>query len=399
MRGTRRRSRDRQRSRRFSPAHAGNTRSPSPSPVETTVQPRACGEHAARMRGKSSLIGSAPRMRGTRRRRDRAAATDRFSPAHAGNTSAIVRNGSTGPVQPRACGEHRSATPWMTPESGSAPRMRGTLRQGQARHPVRRFSPAHAGNTRRATDEIDRRAVQPRACGEHHRVPAGACRMIGSAPRMRGTRPTISTDILSFRFSPAHAGNTSAFLVHLPGRTVQPRACGEHAARSWLRCTALGSAPRMRGTLLGGERGERRRRFSPAHAGNTRARTRACFPSPVQPRACGEHIQRVARASAPLGSAPRMRGTRQPRGIPPSSPRFSPAHAGNTHPVRSHLVEAAVQPRACGEHRDPTAQGNEDRGSAPRMRGTRTSLAIGNDNVRFSPAHAGNTDHVVGPQA
>ncbi len=52
---------------------------------------------------------------------------------------------------------------------------------------VDRFSPACAGNTHVFHDQLERRSVQPRVCGEHikERLPLDYGH--GSAPRVRGT--------------------------------------------------------------------------------------------------------------------------------------------------------------------------------------------------------------------
>ena len=71
--------------------------------------------------------------------------------------------------------------------------------------------------------------------------------------------------------------------------------------------------------------------------------------------------------------------------------RFIPAHAGNTPPRKPVTVPAAVHPRACGEHTYSRHRTIGRIGSSPRMRGTRADERAKVEASRFIPAHAGNT--------
>ncbi len=111
--------------------------------------------------------------------------------------------------------------------------------------------------------------------------------------------------------------------------------------------------------------------FIPAHAGNTRATPTASYGSAVHPRACGEHGPAGERAAQDRGSSPRMRGTRPSAVRIKDFCRFLPAHAGNTRCRGPGHPRRPVHPRACGEH-------------ALVMFGLASAK-------RFIPAHAGNT--------
>ena len=147
------------------------------------------------------------------------------------------------------------------------------------------------------------------------------------------------------RFSPAGAGNTIDLFIDLTVVTVQPRGCGEHRTILVDMAESGGSAPRVRGTqvdqrhLVAGER------FSPAGAGNTGQRSRPAFAPSVQPRGCGEHRQLLPAASEIVGSAPRVRGTLVKRGFRDYEERFSPAGAGNTLLVTGCLSKGFLQYR------------------------------------------------------
>ncbi len=391
MRGTRAVGAFRAGSDRFSPAHAGNTGASTTSRAAATVQPRACGEHVDGVDRRRRMPGSAPRMRGTHLARRDPGRDVRFSPAHAGNTSDAPAPVTSISVQPRACGEHPELGECLVVTVGSAPRMRGTRALFVRDLRRDRFSPAHAGNTLFAERDQRVNSVQPRACGEHGHSSTTHQRTSGSAPRMRGTHRVGAAESDGRRFSPAHAGNTPPSASAAPIGSVQPRACGEHALTGREAATDLGSAPRMRGTHAIAANSPGRRRFSPAHAGNTPLRRGELSEVTVQPRACGEHEFPAVFWPDTHGSAPRMRGTLGSALGGIGNARFSPAHAGNTPLETRRRVPTPVQPRACGEHARAASIAAGMSGSAPRMRGTPRSRPRSGRPWRFSPAHAGNT--------
>ncbi|ABC20972.1 conserved hypothetical protein [Rhodospirillum rubrum ATCC 11170] len=92
------------------------------------------------------------------------------------------------------------------------------------------------------------RAVHPRACGEQSPTASASRVAIGSSPRMRGTERKSPIAIVMKRFIPAHAGNSSGDGDRRSFRAVHPRACGEQSLRRCNRANRRGSSPRMRGT-------------------------------------------------------------------------------------------------------------------------------------------------------
>ncbi len=355
---------------RFIPAHAGNTAAGACPRAARPVHPRACGEHAIAAVPVRDYDGSSPRMRGTPFHPAPQSACVRFIPAHAGNTRARRPAGPPRAVHPRACGEHSLVSPSDGAIDGSSPRMRGTRARRNRCARVGRFIPAHAGNTRAERATCAGQPVHPRACGEHISNAERTLQNNGSSPRMRGTRGPRPARRMVRRFIPAHAGNTWRPARAISQLSVHPRACGEHCAILADDVEAAGSSPRMRGTHQSPKSSQCRSRFIPAHAGNTCFWTTRWSTPPVHPRACGEH--RLNRVVAHLrhGSSPRMRGTPTcPRALVQNS-RFIPAHAGNTHTQSQINCHAPVHPRACGEHQARTLALLNDRGSSPRMRGT-----------------------------
>ena len=127
VRGTRTHRRGLHRPGRFIPARAGNTWRAGSKLSDSSVHPRACGEHDA-----------AP---------PRTLDDVRFIPARAGNTSDQIGKGRRAPVHPRACGEHFSQNGLVMTSTGSSPRVRGTRHLPASNTTSPRFIPARAGNT------------------------------------------------------------------------------------------------------------------------------------------------------------------------------------------------------------------------------------------------------------
>ena len=255
------------------------------------------------------LAGSAPRVRGTGAQAGVPSAARRFSPARAGNGSSARFSRAASTVQPRACGERPVRPGDGSRRPGSAPRVRGTGVGQRLCRPARRFSPARAGNGDGQPASPGSPAVQPRACGERRRLTQGRAPALGSAPRVRGTVAPVVIPLRRQRFSPARAGNGQSRARIPPAPAVQPRACGERRAKSPRASSPSGSAPRVRGTVQILLQPARGRRFSPARAGNG---IRSCSTTscrPVQPRACGERYRQLTKQWYCGGSAPRVRGT------------------------------------------------------------------------------------------
>ncbi len=91
----------------------------------------------------------------------------------------------------------------------------------------------------------------------------------GSSPRMRGTPAVTEATNNTARIIPAYAGNTSFEATFLPDPWDHPRVCGEHSPQAQNLIIAVGSSPRMRGTLRMGVGAELFNGIIPAYAGNT----------------------------------------------------------------------------------------------------------------------------------
>ena len=236
---------------------------------ETTVHPRAGGEHVNARIGASTTVGSSPRGRGTQLPGRLPGAGGRFIPARAGNTATSPSRRRRRAVHPRAGGEHEFPGSGIPRLNGSSPRGRGTRQRSLRFRAGHRFIPARAGNTPGALPSRGRGAVHPRAGGEHGNLFRSDAAADGSSPRGRGTHRLDGEDARRERFIPARAGNTPPICAGARARSVHPRAGGEHPEAVWLAAARLGSSPRGRGTPDAWRRVADGIRFIPARAGNT----------------------------------------------------------------------------------------------------------------------------------
>ena len=251
-------------------------------------------------------------------------------PAYAGNTLAPdLRVGIVGD-HPRVCGEHKFRRSKGFFRSGSSPRMRGTPRFRPWRDCQAGIIPAYAGNTYRLSDLRKHVQDHPRVCGEHVRGWKFRSSKGGSSPRMRGT-PTLTLYVRAMMgIIPAYAGNTVSCGGKRLVRGDHPRVCGEHAAFSAVAVRPMGSSPRMRGTRMCSNVHTIHAGIIPAYAGNTLVPIPARKSWRDHPRVCGEHLWLSQCAALRAGSSPRMRGTPLSRIEAPRAAGIIPAYAGNT---------------------------------------------------------------------
>ena len=203
------------------------------------------------------MWGSSPRMRGTLRHREGRWNASGIIPAYAGNTyrSSLWRKSHRD--HPRVCGEHNGKPSMILHASGSSPRMRGT-RDADAQMLVEMgIIPAYAGNTKYVCANTVARWDHPRVCGEHC---VGAVRIDctpGSSPRMRGTLTIPFLRFIIHGIIPAYAGNTDNLVEYGRAHGDHPRVCGEHVLPKPRAPIIMGSSPRMRGTRTGETQGYR----------------------------------------------------------------------------------------------------------------------------------------------
>ena len=214
----------------------------------------------------------------------------------------------------------------------------------------------------------------------------------GSSPRMRGTLSCRKAHARSAGIIPAYAGNTPVQSANANYSGDHPRVCGEHQDSSNAFARAMGSSPRMRGTLHQAGETDRRSGIIPAYAGNTALAIASRTTRGDHPRVCGEHLNGVGPLDLNLGSSPRMRGTQVIEGGAECIGGIIPAYAGNTLHADCHRKCHWDHPRVCGEHASCSATTEPVSGSSPRMRGTRLRRLRGQSPSGIIPAYAGNTE-------
>ena len=213
---------------------------------------------------------------------------------------------------------------------GSSPLARGTHRGSAAAQPARRFIPARAGNTGKASIPARTATVHPRSRGEHPGSPGRPSIPSGSSPLARGTLADRRPFRAPLRFIPARAGNTPLWAGEAVPPAVHPRSRGEHHTRGRWSQRSSGSSPLARGTRVGGRGGRDGERFIPARAGNTVPNGLFSPNAAVHPRSRGEHATPTPNVWEDDGSSPLARGTRRCSVSPATISRFIPARAGNT---------------------------------------------------------------------
>ena len=133
--------------KRFTPAHAGNTSFSSFFPMQYEVHPRSRGEYDILKLFHSQTIGSPPLTRGIQMGAPSVNIAFRFTPAHAGNTMTLGIHWTGYRVHPRSRGEYNNILCHIFALAGSPPLTRGIPDQIVVREEADRFTPAHAGNT------------------------------------------------------------------------------------------------------------------------------------------------------------------------------------------------------------------------------------------------------------
>ena len=358
------------RGHRFIPAHAGNSLGGLGRNLPAAVHPRARGEQGKGGAELAPVGGSSPRTRGTDSPAHTAWRTRRFIPAHAGNSEAPIPANDANAVHPRARGEQSTAYTCGGLYRGSSPRTRGTVDGGHVGDGHSRFIPAHAGNSAAPAVLAGPRSVHPRARGEQRVLTSSSTQITGSSPRTRGTVSMNRVPGGTSRFIPAHAGNRRQQRT-LPAKApVHPRARGEQCGHLHELVQEHGSSPRTRGTAAGEFNLHDSVRFIPAHAGNSRSPLKRRAPGTVHPRARGEQARVIKPGHNVSGSSPRTRGTAHDARAGRVAARFIPAHAGNRRGHAASTGRVAVHPRARGEQQAAPASPVGVNGSSPRTRGT-----------------------------
>ena len=151
--------------------------------------------------------------------------------------------------------------------------------------------------------------VHPHACGERFQSKSSAALTIGSSPRMWGTHAESGNLTFDARFIPTHVGNAYTGKAGRSIFSVHPHACGERRDLCSISILAIGSSPRMWGTLRLIGPNAFVERFIPTHVGNATHGKMIGSAVTVHPHACGERIKVTGGNYSEYGSSPRMWGT------------------------------------------------------------------------------------------
>ena len=373
------------------PAHAGLTFYCYNAKAPPRDHPRACGAHQIRVAERDAFKGSSPRMRGSLHMFSFPLKQKGIIPAHAGLTARLLASGDPCRDHPRACGAHVERPALMQRPSGSSPRMRGSLGSRAVMRAERGIIPAHAGLTNVERHCGRRYGDHPRACGAHIHNGDARLDVVGSSPRMRGSRPSAGIRNPQTGIIPAHAGLTDLQRMRAASERDHPRACGAHQVKIITEEIMLGSSPRMRGSRKVKIIVIKNDGIIPAHAGLTAGALTSESTSRDHPRACGAHQNPYNQTDCLPGSSPRMRGSQGPQAARHRHDGIIPAHAGLTTGDRPTVTRARDHPRACGAHNPVPANGRVGGGSSPRMRGSRFRYGFETIHFGIIPAHAGLT--------
>ena len=153
-------------------------------------------------------VGSPPRVREEQYDAWQDEGKAGITPACAGRTSAVPRQGSAPGDHPRVCGKNRCASIRTEALMGSPPRVREEPSIFSASVIYPRITPACAGRTRQETDAYAIQEDHPRVCGKNFvALPNRGCHK-GSPPRVREEPIHCCTGFFFFRITPACAGRT-----------------------------------------------------------------------------------------------------------------------------------------------------------------------------------------------
>ena len=382
--------------RRIIPARAGQTTDGRTGPKSYSDHPRACGANSAVSDAVVPDFGSSPRVRGKPTIDGKAENSARIIPARAGQTNRPPRIILNSADHPRACGANYLDNPWDMFKIGSSPRVRGKPRRRSSSPPLRRITPARAGQTSTADTCTWEVSDHPRACGANMTPFRPFTVTEGSSPRVRGKPNHAASTGVGSRIIPARAGQTKAALQITTTTKDHPRACGANPASTPAMLTVSGSSPRVRGKPSGPAGQVSEGRIIPARAGQTRRIRRCASRLPDHPRACGANPVGFRTSVAGFGSSPRVRGKLQGDKQPFVTSRIIPARAGQTRPVSLVGLPAPDHPRACGANHGSHAAPPITYGSSPRVRGKRYTTLAAVAFPRIIPARAGQTKFITG---
>ncbi len=149
------------------------------------------------------------------------------------------------------------------------------------------------------------------------------------------------------------------------------------------------TTPRMRG--LPAIQSIKHVRYNPAYAGTTLVLLCQLLNAAIQPRVCGDYPSGSARRSVLQDTTPRMRGLQVDTESVWVDFRYNPAYAGTTDRLQHVLTFVSIQPRVCGDYFVCHFYIRLRLDTTPRMRGLRRFPCPLVPDPRYNPAYAGTT--------
>ena len=171
---------------RITPACAGKRNRSSALLRSSWDHPRVCGEKLPAAVDGTLRVGSPPRVRGKVNQTDVSVLHRGITPACAGKSPEPSAPVSTAEDHPRVCGEKERGYRGRTTVRGSPPRVRGKVTAAVEMARGVGITPACAGKRLQPSRGQFRPADHPRVCGEK-KLFCGKCgALMGSPPRVRG---------------------------------------------------------------------------------------------------------------------------------------------------------------------------------------------------------------------
>ena len=174
---------------RWAPVQASRTHDPVTPPQAHRPFSRSRGVHGMPSVAASTIVGSSPLARGSRRPQGQRGGTCRIIPASTGFTGRSSAPRSRGPDHPRSRGVYRARRAAAGLGGGSSPLARGLLRVVLLGGGLRRIIPARAGFTMPRLGMNAKSSDHPRSRGVY--VVGVGCLLgvVGSSPLARGLQP------------------------------------------------------------------------------------------------------------------------------------------------------------------------------------------------------------------
>ena len=203
------------------------------------------------------------------------------------------------------------------------------------------------GNALLASSGSGLKTAHPRACGEHGAALRPYPRGFAAHPRACGDRSS-SPRSGSQAAHPRACGERDGDRQRVQSSGSSPRVRGT-LFNAWATICENGSSPRVRGTHLDALDAERHPRLIPARAGNASCSPAIRCARRLIPARAGNAGSAEVEQFSERGSSPRVRGTRRTRWRCVARGRLIPARAGNASIWSRQVILRPAHPRACGE--------------------------------------------------